>query len=138
VRRVLEKPMKSIVSLCAGAAAALLFTAPVQAHHSFPATYEIDKTVKIQGKVVQFMFRNPHSVIHVLAPDETGKEVRWAVEWAAAGALQRDGVATREILRPGDIVIISGAPGRNPADHKIRLNLIERPADGWKWGGSFD
>ena len=29
-------------------------------------------------------------------------------------------------------------PGRNPADHKIRLNHIERPSDGWKWGGSFD
>jgi len=74
----------------------------------------------------------------VLAPDENGQEVRWAVEWAAAGALQRDGVATREILRPGDIVLIEGAPGRNPADHKIRLNHIERPSDGWKWGGSFD
>jgi hypothetical protein len=131
--------MKSIVHLCAAAAATLLLSiAPAQAHHSFPATYDIDKSVKIQGKVVQFMFRNPHSVIHVLAPDDSGKEVRWAVEWAAAGALQRDGVATREILRPGDVVIITGAPGRNPADHKIRLNLIERPADGWKWGGSFD
>jgi hypothetical protein len=131
--------MKSIVHLCAAAAATLLLSiAPAQAHHSFPATYDIDKSVKIQGKVVQFMFRNPHSVIHVLAPDDSGKEVRWAVEWAAAGALQRDGVATREILRPGDVVIISGAPGRNPADHKIRLNHIERPADGWKWGGSFD
>lgn len=131
--------MKSILHLCAAAAiAALLGAAPAQAHHSFPATYQIDKTVKIQGKVVQFMFRNPHSVIHVLAPDENGQEVRWAVEWAAAGALQRDGVATREILRPGDVVIISGAPGRNPADHKIRLNQIERPSDGWKWGGSFD
>jgi hypothetical protein len=131
--------MKSIVHLCAAAAVTLLLSiAPAQAHHSFPATYDIDKSVKIQGKVVQFMFRNPHSVIHVLAPDDSGKEVRWAVEWAAAGALQRDGVATREILRPGDVVIITGAPGRNPADHKIRLNLIERPADGWKWGGSFD
>jgi len=131
--------MKSIVSFCAAAAATLLLTAaPAQAHHSFPATYQIDQTVKIKGKVVQFMFRNPHSVIHVLAPDENGQEVRWAVEWAAAGALQRDGVATREILRPGDVVLIEGAPGRNPADHKIRLNHIERPSDGWKWGGSFD
>jgi thiamine monophosphate kinase len=84
------------------------------------------------------MFRNPHSVIHVLAPDENGNEVRWAVEWAAAGALQRENVATRELLRPGDEVIIKGAPGRNPQDHKLRLNHIERPADGWTWGGSFE
>lgn len=122
------------LAACAGIAAAL----PAVAHHSFPATYLIDQEITIKGKVVQFMFRNPHSIIHVLAPDENGKEVRWAVEWAAAGALQRENVATRELLRPGDEVIIKGAPGRNPQDHKIRLNHIERPADGWSWGGTFD
>ena len=30
------------------------------AHHSFAATYHEDKTVKIEGKLVQFQFRNPH------------------------------------------------------------------------------
>ena len=132
--------MTSLRKLLAGVAlaAGLAATLPALAHHSFPATYIIDQSITIKGKVVQFMFRNPHSVIHVMAPDENGKEVRWAVEWAAAGALTRDGTASREILRPGDEVVVTGAPGRNPQDHKIRLNHIERPSDGWKWGGSFD
>ncbi len=50
----------------------------------------------------------------------------WAVEWGAGGQLSRDGV-TRESLKPGDIVIIKGNPGRNPDDHRIRMQSITRP-----------
>ena len=55
------------------------------AHHSFAATYHEDKTVKIEGKLVQFQFRNPHSFVHIEAPDEQGVMQRWAVEWGGAG-----------------------------------------------------
>ena len=53
---------------------------PAQAHHSFPATYFVDQKVTIEGTVVQFLFRNPHSFVHVLAPDKDGTMQRWAVE----------------------------------------------------------
>ena len=106
------------------------------AHHSFAATYFEDKTAKIEGELVQFMFRNPHSYVHVMARDEEGNIQRWAVEWANGGQLGQQGV-TRETLKPGDHVIVTGSPGRNPADHVLRMRTIERPADGWKWGGTF-
>jgi thiamine monophosphate kinase len=51
--------------------------------------------------------------------------------------LQRQGI-TRTTLRPGDVVIISGAPGRDPGDHRIRMQTIERPADGLSWGKKPD
>src|SRR5499426_355757 len=91
-------------------------TALLYAHHSFAATYHEDKTVKIQGKLVQFQFRNPHSFVHVEAPDEQGTMQRWAVEWGGAGQLSGQGV-TNQTLRVGDVVSIKGNPGRNPADH---------------------
>ena len=40
------------------------------AHHSFAATYHEDQTVKIEGTLVQFQFRNPHSFVHLEAPPE--------------------------------------------------------------------
>ena len=104
-----------------------------RAHHSFAATYHEDKTVKIEGKLVQFMFRNPHSFVHVMAPDDNGQELRWAVEWGGAGQLGGQGVS-RETLKPGDIVVITGNPGRNPADHRIRMVTLRRPSDGFGWG----
>ena len=119
-----------------GLALATLVTTQVNvyAHHSFAATYFEDQTVTIKGKLVQFLYRNPHSFVHVEAPDDKGVMQTWAVEWGAGGQLSRDGV-TRESLKPGDEVEIKGNPGRNPDDHRIRMQSITRPSDGWSWKG---
>ena len=57
------------------------------AHHSFAATYFTDRTITLKGEVVQFMYRNPHTLLQIVVPDESGQSVRWAVEWAATLAL---------------------------------------------------
>ena len=107
--------------------------APLYAHHSFTATYDESKTITIEGMLVQFMFRNPHAFVHVLAPDENGVMQRWGVEWGGAGALTGQGV-TRDSLKAGDHVIITGNPGRNAIDHRIRMRTLLRPSDGFGWG----
>ena len=118
--------------------AAFALGSQAYAHHSFAATYFEDKTDKIQGKLVQFLYRNPHSFVHVEAKDpKTGEMIRWAVEWGAGGQLGRQGV-TRDTLKPGDEVVINGNPGRNPEDHRLRMVNITRTSDNWKWGGTFD
>ena len=115
-------------------AGALMMTGlSAYAHHSFTATYDENKTVKIEGELVQFMFRNPHAFVHVLAPDENGVMQRWGVEWGGAGALTGQGV-TRDSLKAGDHVIITGNPGRNDIDHRIRMRTLLRPSDGFGWG----
>ncbi|HTW63248.1 MAG TPA: DUF6152 family protein [Bryobacteraceae bacterium] len=120
--------MKRTLLFLAIAAASLLTTqVKVYAHHSFAATYFEDKTITIDGTLRQFLYRNPHSFVHVEAPDDKGVMQTWAVEWGAGGQLSRDGV-TRESLKPGDHVIITGNPGRDPEDHRIRMQSIKRPA----------
>jgi hypothetical protein len=107
----------------------------VSAHHSFTSTYHIDKVVRIEGKIVQFQFRNPHSFVQIMGTDETGKLNRWAVEWAAAGQLGEQGV-TRQSLSIGDDVVITGNPGRTAADHRLRMLTLHRSSDGFGWGTS--
>ena len=121
-----------VVLLVAGAFSFAL-GAKSYAHHSFAATYLEDQTVTIEGELVQFLFRNPHSFVHVVVKDKDGQMVRYAVEWGGAGQLGGQGV-TRETLKPGDVVVISGAPGRNPADHRVRMVSLRRPKDGFGWG----
>ena len=116
-------------------ALAVSLEARLVAHHSFSATYFEDRDASIQGEVVQFVYRNPHSFVQVLAPDaRSGAIVRWTVEWQASGQLVQSGV-TPKTLRPGDRVVITGSPGRNPDDHSLRLRTIVRPRDGWRWLG---
>ena len=113
----------------------LVSGAAVDAHHSFTATYDEDASIEIEGRIVQFLFRNPHSWVHVMAPDQNGEMHRWGVEWGGAGQLGRQGV-TRASLRAGDHVVITGNPGRNPADHRIRMRSLRRTSDGYGWGQS--
>jgi hypothetical protein len=115
------------------AAAAIAIGAQAYAHHSFAATYLEDQSVSIEGELVQFLFRNPHSFVHVMVKEKDGSQVRYAVEWGGAGQLGGQGV-TRETLKPGDFVVITGSPGRNPADNRVRMVSLRRPKDGFGWG----
>ena len=110
-------------------AGALALAAQLYGHHSFTATYFEDQTVKIEGKMMVFQFRNPHSFVQV----QDDKGIRWSVEWGGAGQLGGQGV-TRESLKPGDHVIITGNPGRTPSDHRVRMLTLFRPKDGFGWG----
>ena len=115
-------------------AAAALVGARAYAHHSFAATYLEDQTVRVEGELVQFLFRNPHSFVHLSVKEKSGDIVRYAVEWGGAGQLGGQGV-TRETLKIGDHVIIEGSPGRNAKDHRVRMVRLYRPKDGFGWGG---
>jgi hypothetical protein len=112
--------------------AATLAAVPALPHHSFAAVYQADKSISIEGKVVQFLFRNPHSVLHVLAPDESGAEKRWAIEWQGATQLGASGISSQTI-RVGDPVIVTGHPGRVDTENRILMLEIKRTTDGFGW-----
>ena len=127
--------MKNIEWTFIGLIASVLATGSALAHHSFSALYFIDDEVMIEGQVVQFAVRNPHSFLHVTAPDDDGVTRRWAIEWGGVASLGR---INRETLKPGDSVVVVGNPSRDASAHRLRMVRIERPSDGWQWGGSFD
>jgi len=99
-------------------------TAQAWAHHSFAATYIENQTITIEGELVQFVLRNPHSFINVDVSEKDGSMTRYVVEWAAPAQLA--GKVDRETLKPGDHVIITGSPGRNTEDHRVRLLTFRR------------
>ncbi len=103
-------------------------------HHSFAATYYVDQVITVKGTMSQFMYRNPHSFVKVESKDDKGNPVSWSVEWGGGAQLTQDHV-NRDTLKPGDEVIVTGNPGRDPAEHRIRLQKMVRPVDGWKWEG---
>jgi hypothetical protein len=115
------------------AAAAMLSAMAASAHHSVGATYDGKKEIKLEGKLLQFMYRNPHSFVHIEAADEKGVIQRWAVEWGGAAALGGQGVQ-RNTLKVGDEVVITGNPSRTPGDHRVKMNTFKRLSDGLTWG----
>jgi hypothetical protein len=116
----------------------LLAVAPLFAHHSFAATYFEDRRATIQGTLVEFVYRSPHSLVTVdVTEPATHELVRWTVEWASNNRLGREGV-NADTLKPGDQVTILGHPGRTAGEHRLHMWGIARPSDGWKWGHALD
>jgi len=106
----------------------------VFAHHSFAADYFEEQTVSFEGELVEFEYRAPHSWVHLMVRTETGDLLKYSAEWASPTRLSQRGV-TQDSLKPGDHVVISGSPGRKPAERRIHVKRITRPSDGWNWSG---
>ena len=105
------------------------------AHHSYAATYDVTHEVTIEGKLVQFVYRNPHSFVHVQAADDKGVPQRWAVEWSGTTQLNNAGV-NKETLKVGDVVVIRARPSRVTGEYRALMLNLKRPSDGFTWGSA--
>lgn len=113
--------------------AALMGGTAAYAHHSFAAVYNSKKEIKLEGKIVQLLYRNPHSYVQIEAADDRGVVQRWSVEWGGAASLSGQGVQ-RDTFKTGDHVIITGLLSRTPGEYRVKMNTLKRPADGLTWG----
>ena len=114
-------------------AAVMLGGSVMYAHHSYGATYDTSKEIKLQGKLLQFTYRNPHAFVTIEAPDAQGVKQRWAIEWSGTTQLGAAGI-TRESLRAGDEIIVTGRPSRVPGEYRALMVTLKRPLDGFAWG----
>lgn len=110
-------------------------TVPVLAHHSYGAIYLEEDTIELEGQVIEFQFKNPHSWVFILAEEPFNGSKTYGAEWASTSRLDRDDI-TKNTLHIGDRVRIWASPNRDPKDNRVRLKRIERPADRWRWGGN--
>ena len=91
-------------------AIALGWAVDVFAHHSTGYYSKEEKDfVKIQGKVVKWDYRSPHSQLYVEASDKDGKLVTWRFETTPAAWLLREGIK-KDSLNVGDQVTVEGFP----------------------------
>lgn len=91
-------------------AGALGWTVEAFAHHS-TSYYSKDQKdfVRIQGKVVRWEYKSPHSQLYVETTDKDGKAVVWRFETTPAAWLLREGF-TKDSLSAGDQVTVEGFP----------------------------
>jgi Family of unknown function (DUF6152) len=82
------------------------------AHHSFAAEYDDKKPMKLQGKVTEMRWANPHAWIYMDVTGADGKVTNWAFETGGANALFRRGWR-KEDLPAGTVLVIEGWHARN-------------------------
>src|SRR4051812_38964578 len=86
--------------------------APLRAHHSFAAAYDMTKPVTVQGAIVQVRLTNPHSWFFLDVKEPDGKLTRWSFEAGTPSGLIRNGYKGTEMAK-GTIVTIKGFHARD-------------------------
>jgi hypothetical protein len=102
---------QTLLGLAAGVGL-VLAAVPVFAHHSFAAEFDANKPVTVTGTVTKLEWTNPHARFYIDVKDESGKVVNWDFELANPNGLMRRGW-TRNSLKPGDTVIVTGFGAKN-------------------------
>jgi hypothetical protein len=82
------------------------------AHHSFPAQYDAEKSVTLTGTVTDVQWTNPHIFIYIDVTDDSGEIVNWALELGGPNSLLRLGWK-RDSLEPGDVITVDGSLARD-------------------------
>src|SRR5665213_4485607 len=107
--------MRSIKTVLA-MGAALLFSAPLWAHHAFTAEFDGNKPVKLRGTVTKMEWINPHAWIHVDVKDADGKVTNWMVECGSPNTLLRRGV-TKNSVTVGMEILVDGYQSKDGSNH---------------------
>src|SRR5580700_4516277 len=121
-------------TMCAAAAALLLATIRISAHHAFAAEYDENKRVTVSGTVADFKWTNPHAWLYVEGKDESGKVTSWGFEMGSPNGLVRRGW-NRTDVKKGDQVTVEGYRAKDGS--KVANALTVTIADGRKLFGGF-
>jgi len=100
----------------------LLAGAPALAHHSFSSEFDSAQPITLKGKVTRVAWTNPHVWIYLNVQDETGKLVNWGFEMGAPHQVQARGW-TREMLKPGDELVVVGSRARDGSNRMNARNV---------------
>jgi uncharacterized protein DUF6152 len=98
---------------------------PVQAHHSFSATYDGNKPITLRGTIVKMGWQNPHAHMYVDVKNADGKVVTWEVESAGPNALIKQGLRKEDFV--GAEIIIKGflAKDGTPTVNASSFTLVD-------------
>ena len=109
----------------------LIGAVPVLAHHSFAAHYDMQKSITIQGTLVNVRLTNPHSWFFLDVKEADGTMSRWSFEAGTPSGMIRNGYKASE-LPPGTMVTITGFAARD----KQKVGMLQRltTADGRSYG----
>ena len=81
------------------------------AHHGQAGLFDQDRIIELKGTVKQWSFINPHPILVLEAPDESGVRKEWDVYFGpgAVPSLRRQGFSA-DSFKVGETITVKGHP----------------------------
>ncbi len=93
--------MKSLCVPVPVVLALALAVTPLSAHHSWPVS--MDRLVTVKGKVIEFMWANPHPMITIEVQATDGQTEKWQIGGPAIIRMEANGW-TKTTVKTGDVI----------------------------------
>jgi hypothetical protein len=92
----------------------LIFSVTAFAHHGSNISYQVDKTITLEGIVTEWEYRNPHPQIYFDVKDKDGSVAHWATELLPTPLMLRNMNVgwSRDTVKPNDRITLVCNPSR--------------------------
>ena len=93
--------------------------APLLAHHSFSAEYNIADTVVLKGTLSTFQWVNPHAFLTIAVKDDSGATKLWRIEGGPIWFLLDGGWSPemlQDMMKSRETIVVTGYRARKPPD----------------------
>lgn len=110
------------MTFSAGASLLLLAAAPLVAHHGTNASYQLEKSMTLEGVVTEFAFAYPHVQLYFDVKDAHGNIEHWASELPGTPVMLKSYNVgwSKTAIKPGDQITLTCHPAK-AEDAKVCL-----------------
>ena len=105
------------------AVAMMALSGVVFPHHG-TAAYDSTHTVTVKGTATDFQFRNPHVLLSFEVKGDNGKIEKWEGEITTPSQLAREGGWTKNSIKPGDQIAVTGNRAKNGSPTMIIKKVV--------------
>jgi len=115
-----------------------LISLPILAHHGTSVTYQVDKTITIEGVVTEFSFSYPHPQLYLDVKAADGTIQHWGTEWGPTPLMLKNMNAgwSRDSIKPGDQAIVACNPHKIAGSTACLLKELTINGKKMRLGGS--